>query len=340
MLKRVSLALGLGLALTLILLGFLANHPQLILAGSPVFANSPPTASFTVEPTSGYVGTIFIFDPTSSSDPDESLAWLTTRYDFETDGSWNTLPRNATQFVEHAYDAVGVYSATLLVEDSDSMTDTATLAIRVDDPGDNTPPTASCTVSPTTGTVNTIFTFSAAGSSDLQDPTSALVARWKWLTSSRWSTDWLPASEPLEHQFTRHGLQTVQLRVRDSGLLSQDTSCTVEVVPEQPNTPPTASFTVSPTVGMLGTLFAFDASGSHDAEDRLALLNVAFDWENDGSLDTGWRNPTTIQTYRFTRPGHITVRMQVKDTGGLTDETTRTVEVDALRVYLPVMGRR
>ena len=341
MLKRTNLALGLGLALTLVLLGFLANHPHLILAGPPLSANSPPTAGFTVEPANGYVGTVFILDPTTSSDPDESLAWLTTRYDFETDGDWNTSPRNATQLTEYAFDAAGLYTVTLLIQDTDGMTDTATLRIQVDDPGENTPPTASCTVSPTTGTVDTIFTFSAVGSSDLQESTSALVALWKWHSGTHWDTDWVPATQPQERQFTRHGLQTARLRVRDSGLLSQDTTCTVEVMPDQPNTPPTASFTISPTTGMMmGTIFAFDASGCYDAEDTLPWLSVAFDWENNGTLDTSWQNASSIQHYRFPRPGLMTVRMQVKDTGGLTDETTRTVEVDALRLYLPVMGRR
>jgi len=336
--KRTTLALGLGLALTLVLLGFLGNHPHLILAGSPVSGTGPPTARLTVEPANGYVGTRFIFDPTTSSDPDESLAWLSTRYDWETDGLWDTKWWNASQLTEYTFNAVGVHTVSLLVEDSDGMTDTTTLTIQVDDPGNNTPPTARCTASPTTGTVDTVFTFSAAGSSDLQDPTSSLIARWSWWAGSSWSTDWLSATQPQEHQFDHHGVQTVALRVRDSGLLSQDTTCTVEVVPAQPNTPPTASFTVTPSSAIMGSVFAFDATGCHDAEDTLAWLQVAFDWDNDGTLDTGWKNPTQILQHRFDRPGLTTVRMQVRDTGHLTDETTRTVEVTALYLYLPLIG--
>lgn len=164
------------------------------------------------------------------------------------------------------------------------------------------------------------------------------MVRWDWYNTSSWSTDWLPATQPQLHQFTRHGLKTVRLRVRDGGTLSNDTTCTVEVTPEQPNTPPTASFTVTPSSGEVGTLFAFDASGSHDAEDTLPWLTVAFDWENDGTLDSGWKNPTQIHHHRFSTPGRKTVRMQVKDTGGLTDETTLTVDVGALPLYLPLIS--
>ena len=194
MLKRATLALGLGLALALVMMGFLGNHPHLILAGSPVSGTGPPTARFTVEPANGYVGTRFIFDPTTSSDPDESLAWLSTRYDWETDGLWDTSWWNASQLTEYTFNAVGVHTVSLLVKDTDGLTDTTTLTIQVEDPGNNTPPTATCMVSPTTGTVDTIFTFSAAGSSDLQESTSALVALWKWHSGTHWDTDWVPAT--------------------------------------------------------------------------------------------------------------------------------------------------
>jgi PKD repeat protein len=151
----------------------------------------------------------------------------------------------------------------------------------------------------------------------------------------------VPIDQLQQRQFKRHGLQTARLRVRDSGMLSHDTTCTVDVVPEEPNTPPTASFTISPTSGMMGTIFDFDASGCSDAEDTLPWLRVSFDWENDGTMDLLSKNASSIQQHRYDRPGLKTVRMQVEDTGGLTDETTRTVYVEAaVSVYLPVMGKR
>jgi hypothetical protein len=46
----------------------------------------------------------------------------------------------------------------------------------------------------------------------------------------------------------------------------------VENVQQQLNTPPTASFTVSPTSGQIGTTFQHDASGCTDNEDATSAL--------------------------------------------------------------------
>jgi len=92
------------------------------------------------------------------------------------------------------------------------------------------------------------------------------------------------------------------------------------------NQPPTASFTVSPPSGSTATTFSVDASGCSDAEDATAVLQVRWDWENDGSWDTSY-STTKTATHQYATIGSKTIKVEVMDTGGLTDTTTRSVSV-------------
>jgi len=95
---------------------------------------------------------------------------------------------------------------------------------------------------------------------------------------------------------------------------------------ENPNLEPTASFTVNPASGPLETVFEFDALGSSDPEDSTADLEVRWDWDNDGSWNSDW-SPTKTATHHYSTTGPKIVRLQVRDTAGATDDTTRTVTV-------------
>lgn len=101
------------------------------------------------------------------------------------------------------------------------------------------------------------------------------------------------------------------------------TACKKNAIPSQ-NTAPTASFTVDPTSGTTATVFTFDASGSSDNEDATSELQVRWDWENDGVWDTGY-GTTKMATHQSL--GTYTVKLKVKDSGGLTHTTTRQVIV-------------
>jgi uncharacterized protein (TIGR02145 family) len=108
----------------------------------------------------------------------------------------------------------------------------------------------------------------------------------------------------------------------DSGGLTDADSSQVSVG----NTSPNASFTVTPASGTTVTVFAVDASGSTDNEDLTSVLEVRWDWENDGTCDTDW---TTIKTasHQYATPGTNVIKLEVKDTEGLTDTATQEITV-------------
>ena len=100
----------------------------------------------------------------------------------------------------------------------------------------------------------------------------------------------------------------------------------ITIPSETSNTPPTACFTVSPPSGYLDTIFSFDASCSSDAQDPASALQVRWDWKNDGVYDTSYTTTKTA-THQYTSAGTKTIKLQVRDTGGLTNTTTKSVIV-------------
>ena len=212
--------------------------------------------------------------------------------------------------------AVGIISSVLVLLTADCGKEPT-------EPKTNTAPTASFTMTPTSGTTDTVFHFDASGSSDAEDTVSVLEVRWDWENDGTWDTSW-SATKTAEHQYGAEGTEIVKLEVKDTGGLADDTTRVLTV--SLPNTAPTASFTVSPESGTTETNFQFDASGSFDAEDAASALEVRWDWENDGVWDVDW-TMTKTASHMYGDAGTDTVRLEVKDAGEMVDDTMAVVTV-------------
>ncbi len=326
------------LAWTLLMMLIFLSVP-VVAGNTPLHpANTPPVAAFTIDPPSGgVVGTWYYFDPSSTHDNEDSLEWLQIRYDWENDGVYDTSWLNpANPSLRHRYDTPGTYTVRMLVKDNDDATDSVTHDIVVGDPGSNTAPVPRCVVTPASGPVGTTFTFSAATSTDAQDSTADLSARWAWYSGGGYDTDWQSATQDQTHQFNRHGIQEVELEVRDRGMLSDSVTCSVDVTPEQPNAPPTARLSITPTTGDFTTLFTLDPTASTDALDDISYLEVCYDWDNSGDCDTSWKNASSVYQRTFDGLGPKTIRIVIRDTGDLTDEASATITLSSLNpIFLP-----
>jgi len=89
---------------------------------------------------------------------------------------------------------------------------------------------------------------------------------------------------------------------------------------------PEADFSVSPENGSVGTVFYFDASGCSDEEDEPGQLKVRWDWENDGKWDTQY-STNKEATHVYSSAGNYTVTMEVIDTEGAMDVTSKQINV-------------
>jgi len=99
------------------------------------------------------------------------------------------------------------------------------------------------------------------------------------------------------------------------------------------------AFTVNPASGSPLTSFQFDAAAGSDLEDPSSALFVRWDWDNNGSYDTNW-STTKKASHSFATIGVNTIRLQVRDTGGLTDTVIHQVAVSektSWQILLPLV---
>jgi hypothetical protein len=92
--------------------------------------NVPPSAKFVITPPAGIVTTDFLFDASGSSDDVDLTSQLKYRWDFESDGTWDTdWSSNLT--VNHTYAIGASYSVTLAVLDNNGLTGTTSHYLNV-----------------------------------------------------------------------------------------------------------------------------------------------------------------------------------------------------------------
>ncbi len=91
-----------------------------------------------------------------------------------------------------------------------------------------------------------------------------------------------------------------------------------------PGAPPTASFTVSPSVARVDQNVVFSAAGTTDPDDPI----VRHEWDLDGNgsyeTDTGRISRTALS---YSTTGVRTIKLRVTDEVGHTSETTRSLTV-------------
>ncbi len=84
----------------------------------------PPVPDFLITPQAGTREIIFFFDASSSYDTKDSASSLLVRWDWQSDGAWDT-EYSAEKTAEHSYAEAGIYTVTLEVKDTDGLTATA-----------------------------------------------------------------------------------------------------------------------------------------------------------------------------------------------------------------------
>jgi len=88
---------------------------------------------------------------------------------------------------------------------------------------DNFAPTASFTVTPNSGTTETLFLFDASASNDTEDSASQLQVRWDFNGDGNWDSDWL-TTKTFEVGYSNEGVFSAILEVKDTkGLTGQAT---------------------------------------------------------------------------------------------------------------------
>ncbi|MGQ9476932.1 MAG: PKD domain-containing protein [Candidatus Bipolaricaulia bacterium] len=261
--------------------------------------NRPPKAAFSFTPERPTVE-----DPVQfideSTDPDgEIVAWA---WAFG-DGATSAL-RNPS----HQYAEPGSYTVTLTVTDDDGADATATAELIV--APKNLPPVADFNYSPLEPTTQDEVQFIDQSS----DPDGEIVS-WLWDFGDGATAEVQSPS----HKYAKAGTYKVKLTVAD------DRGATDEAIEEITvgNVGPIAAFSITPAEALTGEPVTFDASASSDPDGK--IVRFAWDFDGDGRFEECVA--TAKITHAFADNGSYTVRLEVTDDDGATDEASGTVKI-------------
>jgi len=261
--------------------------------------NRLPVASFTENVETVYTNEAFMFNASASYDPDGII--VSYYWDFG-DGT------NATgAVVEHVYSNSGNYIVTLTVTDDDGATASATSVKTVL----NRSPVAVFSWSPGYPILGEIVTFNASDSYD----SDGLILSYEWNFGDGNVTT---TSTPIiTHVYANIGNYTVVLIITDDDGLS-GTATNVLSVREYP----TAVFTYSPEVPLVGQTVSFNASSS--TPNGGTITN--YEWNfGDGNI-TSTTSP--LITHIYSTHGNLTVTLTVTDSEGLSGVISEIVTVE------------
>jgi PKD repeat protein len=98
----------------------------------------------------------------------------------------------------------------------------------------------------------------------------------------------------------------------------------VTVEGEEPNNPPVASLTYSPTGPGVGETVNFDGSGSTDPDDGDSVDEYYFEYGDGG--DSGWTTSYSVN-HAYNSAGTYTARLRVRDSHGTESTSASQVSV-------------
>jgi hypothetical protein len=187
----------------------------------------PPTARFTVDPSVGRAGSAFAFDARASRDAGTPGGALTVRWDWTTDGTFDTQ-WSTTKVITRTINVAGTYTVTLEVRDTVGLTATTAHPVRVVAAPANQPPVARLAVTPGTGVAGTEWALDASASSDAETPPADLEVRWDLGNDGEFDTPWSKVHQS-RWTVTRAGPAAVAVEARDAGGLTDVESATFTV---------------------------------------------------------------------------------------------------------------
>ena len=138
---------------------------------------SPPKPNFVVLPETGHFRTNFLFDASSTIDDEDSLKTLKFRWDFESDGLWDT-PYLDEPTVYHQFEIMESFSVSLTVMDPGNKSGSLSKVVELHRTDTCIVPDFIWTCE--TGRVGDTFLFDASSSYHQTNPDVELIYKWQF----------------------------------------------------------------------------------------------------------------------------------------------------------------
>jgi PKD repeat protein len=267
-----------------------------------VLPNDPPTANFSVNPSSPKTLENVAFESTSS-DSDGTIV----SYGWELDGD-NDFDDHFGESAGKVFSPAGTYPISLKVIDNDGASHVVTKNIVVA----NRAPTADFDFSPAAPKKNENVTFTSLAS----DPENRIqFLEWDLDGDNQYDDAFGPTAQ---RSFDNPGTKTVRLRVTDSDGGSDTATKTIDV----PSQPPTASFVYSPSNPLSLQAVTFTSTSS-DPDGEIAQTR----WDTDGDNNFNDDGSDIEAERTFNTAGPKTVRLRVTDDDGNTVTTSQVLQI-------------
>jgi PKD repeat protein len=212
--------------------------------------------------------------------------------------------------VTTSYAAPGSFAVTLVVTDDAGQTASTTKSVPVEEgaPGSAVASFSFSPTDPVAGVTRVFFNGSASTA-------AAGIASYEWdlgdgATATGITTD---------HVYQRAGSFEARLTIRDNLGVAATATKTVTV---KAAGAPTADFSFSPSKPAPGQTVTFNASASTAATGRTI---VSYTWD----LGNGQTRSGVSVTTSYSAPGAFNVTLTVRDDGGLSSTTTKSVTVES-----------
>jgi uncharacterized protein (TIGR02145 family) len=281
---------------------------------------SAPHASFSVTPPEGNYLTDFILDARATFDDEEPSSTLLYKWDFDDDGRWDT-PSGSDPAVIHRFPKPGLYTVRLAVTDPTQRMASVVKQIVVNlHDGDIRPEFG---WSPADATVKDTFLLDASATRHETDSSRIFTYTW----DVRDEVTYGPFEDPLfRHVFRSYGWKEVTLTATDQLGLSNSTTKEIYVIKE--NKPPEPAILASTHYGNITSQFYLSSWPSLDDVTPPSKLLVRWDFEGDGTWDTGWSYEKVVY-HQFPVPGDYKVTLQAEDEGGEQATGSTRIQVSA-----------
>jgi PKD repeat protein len=181
-------------------------------------------------------------------------------------------------------------------------------------------------VLPESGLTTTRFEFDATQTLLRADENHPILIRYDWQNDGQWDQEYCTNSK-IQHRFLKPGRYTIRMEARNMAG-SRDTSFT-SVVVEQGYSAPIPDLVILPDSANIYTTFLLNAAESFDDEDSADLLTYRWDFDGDGTWETGFASGSTIQ-YRYEMAGKFNVGVEVKDPTDRSSVLRKPITVDLL----------
>jgi len=252
---------------------------------------TPPVAAFSGTPRSGTAPLTVTFTDASTGTAPRTYVW-----DFQNDGSVDSTLQNPS----YQYTAAGTYTVKLTVTNtagSDSEVKTGYITVSVAPVA----PVAAFSGTPRSGAAPLTVTFT-----DASTGTAPLVYAWDFQNDG--SVD--STLQNPSYQYAATGTYTVKLTVTNAAGSDSEVKTGYITVSAAP-VAPVAAFSATPRSGTAPLTVSFT-----DSSTGTGPLTYAWDFRNDGSVDSTLQNPS----YQYAATGTYTVKLTVTNTAGSDSE--------------------